>query len=89
MDTAPTTLKTAWANLLDGIIESGVCWREGGQPDGEWRPRCGPMNYGEAVIDAFSRLESKGKGMTIDQIVAVEQLCKWIARAARQTDTPY
>jgi hypothetical protein len=78
----PKTTGAAWDHLLDTLEHEAVCYRYGNDPDGDLRPIKGDMNYGEAVYNAVETLQESGR-LTREQIMAVSQLCAWVARAAR------
>jgi hypothetical protein len=83
-DKYPTSVGAAWERLLETLEHESVCYRAGGRSDGELLPVNADtgMNYGEAVHAAVETLMETGR-WTREQILAVRQLCMWVARAAR------
>lgn len=80
----PTTYGAAWGYLHQVLTEESLCYKAGDQPDGELRPiRHDGLNCGEAVYKAAERLQEASDRMTIESIMAVANLVRWVAKAAR------
>jgi hypothetical protein len=83
-DKHPTTLHEAWQDLWDTLESESVCYPAGMVPGAELRPLADSgMNYGEAVSHAVENLQQSGGVLTRNQILAIANLCSWVARAAR------
>ena len=83
MDRHPRTTLAAWDHLLQTLEDQSVCYKAGQQPDADLRPlRSDGVNCGQAVCNAVETLQDTGY-LTRAQILAIAQLCKWVALAAR------
>jgi hypothetical protein len=83
-DRYPRTCGAAWEVLLDTLRHEAVCYTAGNQSQGEFRPlRHDGVNCGEAVHKAVERLMDTSGSLSRDQILAISNLCFWVAKAAR------
>jgi hypothetical protein len=77
-DRWPKTVGDAWDRLLCELEHQGVCFKI----EGDFCPERNGTNYGQLIHQTVERLQDTGR-WTIDQVMAVRDLCRVVALTAK------